>query len=393
MRERIAASFVLVAVVLIALVVTIRVYSLQGFLREQEQTQQQRETALVAVIVDQTVDAGRPVDEQLLRELVGVESRLEYDVAGQPPVVAEGRAFDADMGVISAAAEAGDGSVELLTTVRELSSVSARQLTSIVVLALLFVLLAGLAGWWVASRLAAPFQRLAVAAEGLGRGRVDVEVPQTRVPEARAIAQALRAGSAQLATRLEREREFAEYASHELRTPLTALQLELEDLAMRDDVPDDARATARRGLQRVRDVDAAAGRLVAITRQGALVEGGQVALGELATQVTQSWADRLGTERRPVTAQADGDLDLTYTPGPVEHVLELLLDEVVGGEGPVRLAFEGNPSHLKVEVPAGIASPPPHPGLTEARELAEQQGGRVTGDLTGTGVTVWMPRR
>jgi signal transduction histidine kinase len=393
MRERIAASFVLVAVVLIALVVTIRIYSLQGFLREQEQTQQQRETALVASIVDQTVDAGRPVDQRLLRELVGVESRLEYDVAGQAPVVAEGRAFDADLGVISGVAEAGDGSVELLTTARELASVSARQLTSIVVLALLFVLLAGLAGWWVASRLAAPFQRLAVAAEALGRGRVDVEVPQTRVPEARAIAQALRAGSAQLATRLAREREFAEYASHELRTPLTALQLELEDLAMRDDVPDDARATARRGLQRVRDVDAAAGRLVAITRQGALVEGGQVALGELATQVTQSWADRLGAERRTVTAQADGDLDLTYTPGPVEHVLELVLHEVVGGDGPVRLAFEGSPSHLKVEVPAGIASPLPHPGLTEARELAEQQGGRVTGDLATTGVTVWMPRR
>jgi hypothetical protein len=82
MRERIAASFVLVAVVLIALVVTIRVYSLQGFLREQEQTQQQRETALVAAIVDQTAESGRPVDQRLLRELVGVESRLEYDVAG-----------------------------------------------------------------------------------------------------------------------------------------------------------------------------------------------------------------------------------------------------------------------------------------------------------------------
>jgi signal transduction histidine kinase len=393
MRERIAASFVLVAVVLIALIVTIRVYSLQDFLRQQEQTQQQRETELVAAVVDQTVAEGRTVDEQLLGELVGVESRLEYDVPGRAPVVAEGRAFDTDVGVISAVTEAGDGSVELLTTARELSAVSARQLTSLFMLALLFVLLAGLAGWWVASRLAAPFQQLAVAAEALGRGRVDVEVPQTRVPEARAIATALEAGGAQLATRLAREREFAEYASHELRTPLTALQLELEDLAMRDDVPDDARATARRGLQRVRDVDAAAGRLVAITRQGALVEGGQIALGELATQVTQSWADRLGAERRTVSAQADGDLELTFTPGPVEQVLELVLGEVVGGEGSVRLVFEGSASHLKVEVPAGVASPPPHPGLTEARELAEQQGGRVTGDLAATGVTVWMPRR
>ena len=59
----------------------------------------------------------------------------------------------------------------------------------------------------------------------------------------------------------------------------------------------------------------------------------------------------------------------------------------------VRLVFEGSPNHLRVEVPAGVASAPPHPGLTEARELAEQQGGRVTGDLVASGVTVWMPRR
>ena len=74
-------------------------------------------------------------------------------------------------------------------------------------------------------------------------------------------------------------------------------------------------------------------------------------------------------------------------------MLELVLDEVVGGEGAVRLVFEGSPNHLRVEVPAGVASAPPHPGLTEARELAEQQGGRVTGDLVASGVTVWMPRR
>lgn len=393
MRERIAAAFVLLSVALIALTVTIRAFALSDFLREQEQAEQQRQADLLAAVVDRTVEAGRPVDQRLLDGLVDAESRLEYDAGDGAPVVAEGPAFNTEMGVIVAVAEAGDGSVELLTTARELSTVSSRQLTSLFMLALLFVILAGLTGWWVASRLAAPFRRLAVAADALGRGRVDVELPRTRVPEARAIAHALGAGVSQLATRLAREREFAEYASHELRTPLTALQLELEDLAMRDDVPDDARATARRGLQRVRDVDAAAGRLVAITRQGALVEGGQVALSALATQVTQSWADRLGPARRTVTAGAEGDLDLTFTPGPVEQVLELVLDEVVGGEGAVRLHFEGSPSHVRVEVPAGVASAPPHPGLTEARELAEQQGGRVTGDLTTNGVTVWMPRR
>lgn len=392
MRERIAASFILLTILLVAVVVSVRAWTLQGFLLDQEQAGQRESAELVAAVIDARVESGQPVDRRLLTALIGIESRLRYDGA-EGPIVVEGRAYDTSQGVISAVVDAGEGEVELSTSARQLSATSARQTTSLVMLGLLLTLLAGIAGWWVASRLARPFQSLAAAADAMGRGRVDVAVPETRIPEARAIAQALRSGVSLLATRLAREREFAEYASHELRTPLTALQLELEDLALRDDLPDDARATARRGLQRVRDVDAAAGRLVAITRQGALVEGGQVALRELATHVTQSWADRLGGERRTVTAGAEGDLELTYTPGPVEQVLELLLAEVVGGRGPVRLVFEGSSTHVRVEVPAGIASTPPHPGLTEARELAEQQGGRVTGDLTAAGVTVWMPRR
>lgn len=199
--------------------------------------------------------------------------------------------------------------------------------------------------------------------------------------------------AAQIEGRLARERDFAEFASHELRTPLTALQLELEDLTVRDDVPDDAKAAARRCLQRVDDVNEAAGELVSITRQGALVEGGAIALGELATHVTHDWADRLAGDRRTVTAHADGALDLTYTPGPVEHVLELVLGDVVGGSGSVRLGFVGDDTHVRISVPPGIASPAPHPGLVAARQLVETQGGRITGDLDDAGIEILMPRR
>ena len=87
-------------------------------------------------------------------------------------------------------------------------------------------------------------------------------------------------GIRQLEARLARERDFAEYASHELRTPLTALRMELEDLALRDDMPDDVKASAGRCVRRVDDVDSAAGHLVSITRQGALVEGGQDRMGQ-----------------------------------------------------------------------------------------------------------------
>ena len=283
--------------------------------------------------------------------------------------------------------------VVLTSTPQEIDDVASRQFTSLLMLALLVAILAGLAGWWFAVRLTAPFTSLAGAAAALGRGRFDLQLPETRIPEARAIGQALKVSAAQLEGRLARERDFAEYASHELRTPLTALQLELEDLTLRDDVPDDAKAAARRCLQRVEDVNAAAGELVSITRKGALVEGGEVALSELATHVTQAWADRLGADRRTVTARADGELDVTFTPGPVEHVLELVLGDLVGGTGPVRLVFVGDDSHVRISVPSGVASPAPHPGLTAARELAESQGGRITGDLDAAGLDILMPRR
>lgn len=393
MRERLAGSFVLVAVVVLILVVSIRAWTLQDLVRDQEETALADHTRLIATVVADRVGSGEDVDRALLTSLVDVESRLQYVDPSGDTLVVRGPAWDVEAEQLSEEVDAGEGRVVLTTAAQNIENVWSRQFTSLVMLALLTALLAGLAGWWVARRLTAPFALLAGAASALGRGRFDLTLPATRIPEAQAIAQALKVSAAQLESRLARERDFAEYASHELRTPLTALQLELEDLTLRGDVPDDAKAAAQRCLRRVDDVNAAAGELVSLTRQGALVEGGAIALSVLATHVTQTWSDRLADTKRAVTAHADGDLELTFTPGPVEHVLELVLADVRGGSGPVRLRFIGEASHVRVSVPAGIAGPPPHAGSVAARQLAEVQGGRVTGDLDDAGLEILMPRR
>jgi hypothetical protein len=393
MRERIAGAFVVLALALIVVLVSVRVYALQDFLADQEMAHQRDEAGLVAAVITDRVALGETVDHDLLADLVGIGSRLEYLDPDGGTTTAAGPAFDPSDGTLEVQAPAGEGTVVLTRGTRQLLDLSGQQYTSLIMLALLVLVLAGLTGWWLASRLAAPFSALARNAAALGRGRFDLLLPETRIPEAQAIGQALKVSAAQLEARLARERDFAEYASHELRTPLTALRMELEDLALRDDVPDDVTASANRCMRRVDDVDGAAGHLVSITRQGALVEGGQVPLRVLATNLTQAWSDRLAEERRTVTARADGDIDVTFTPGPVEHVLELVLDEVIGGEGPVRLRFVGNESHVRIEVPPGIAGPLPHTGLRAARELAEAQGGRVTGDLLESGLDILMPRR
>ena len=173
-----------------------------------------------------------------------------------------------------------------------------------------------------------------------------------------------------------------------LKTPLTALRLELEELTLRDDVPDDAKAAATRCIGSVDDVNRSAGELVALSRRGNLVEGAELTLHDLATQLAQRWADRLAEERRPLSASAEGDLTMAFTPGPVEHILDLVLSDIVlAGKGPVKITFLAEHDHLRIRMPAGVVANgsrrrgrQPGAGIAEARKVAESQGGRVTGD-------------
>jgi signal transduction histidine kinase len=276
-----------------------------------------------------------------------------------------------------------------------------RDTGSIAALFVLIAVVAGIAGFLIASALSSPFQRLAVAAAALGRGRFDLELPRTRIPEARAISNALRASANQLEDRVHRERDFAEHASHVLRTPLTGLRLELEDLTLRDDVPPDVQASAARSLAAVEEVGAVAGELVELTRRGSLVAGSELPLVDLATQLAQRWADRLGVRNRSLTAAAEGDLSLTYTPGPVEHVTDLLLADVVRrGTGAVRIVFHGEEGgHLRIHVECegrgreNDHGAEPLDRVAQVTSVVEALGGRVTGEHPADGIAVLLPRR
>ncbi|QZY28434.1 HAMP domain-containing protein [Nocardioides coralli] len=393
MRERLAAAFVLLAVLVLVMAGAVRARAVGDLLRDQEAMQLRNDAALVADVIDDYLATGRDVDVVLLDGLVRADAQLEFVTASGESVVATGRQF-VDEDLLVSVVEAGDGgALTVRSGSEQVTSLYARELSELFVLTALVALLAGLAGWFAARWLARPFRELADAAAALGRGRFDVRLPETRIPEAQAIGQALRVSAAQLEARISRERDFAEHASHQLRTPLTSLRLELEDLVTRDDVDRDVKDAAKRCLARVDAVSGAAGELVALTRQGALVEGGQMMLGELATQITQSWSDRLADAGRTVTARAEGEIDQLFTPGPVEQILEALLDEVARGEGPVQLYFEGGPGHVRVVVPAGVAGQTPARGLDAVKGLVEPQGGRTSGDLVGADLEIWMPRR
>lgn len=405
MRERLTAAFIILTITLLIGAGLVRTYVLRDLIREEVAGQLDQEAELVAAIVADRQSSGDPVSAEFLETLVRPEVRLVLTTGDDPAIVVAGDDYAGDSGdAISATAEV-EGGRDTQVTVSESRSVTrdliGRDLGSVAALFLLIAIVAGLAGLVVAGVLSAPFQKLAIAAGALGRGRFDLDLPDTRIPEARAIANALRSSALALEDRVHRERAFAEHASHVLRTPLTGIRLELEDLSLRDDLPGDARDSVARCLARVEEVSAVATELVEITRRGSLVVGAEVPLSDLSAQLAQRWADRLAARGRALTAAVEGDLALAYTPGPVEHATDLLLADVVRrGAGAVRIVFHGESGgHLRIHVLCAAKTPEDHLGgetvewMSQVRVVVEALGGRVTGDHPADGVEVLLPRR
>ena len=403
MRERLTLAFVVLSILLLLGAGFVRSFILRDLIREQEGVHVQQQVVLVAKVVTARQQEGGAVDRGFLSGLVDDDGRLVYTPTNAAPVVVTGENYestdpDEDL---AASAAVPDGAVTVGQSPALLRDVAGRDIGSVLVTFLLIGVLAGLIGFLISRRLSEPFRQLAVAAAALGRGRFDLDLPDTRIPEARAIAQALSTSAGQLEDRLRRERDFAQHASHVLRTPLTGLRLELEDLTLRDDVAPDVQESARHGLASVDEVNAVVGELVDISRRGSLVAGAELPLVDLATQLAQRWADRLAERDRSLTASVEGDLALSYTPGPVEHVLDLVLADVVGrSSGAVRIVFHGEDSgHLRVKVtstgPARAADGSEEPGtrLEQARGVVAALGGRIIGDDPAQGVEVLLPRR
>ncbi len=400
MRARLTASFVLLSLVLLVGALWVRGFTEYSSQRNHESRELRGQATIMALLVDQRQELDRPVNRAFLAAVVDTSDRLQYEPADGEPIVVEGEAWDEDNpdDALQATVEAGGGTLTLTQAGDVLGGLTARDRGSLGFLVLLLGLLAAMVGYLIARVLSEPFRQLAGAAGQLGRGRFDLDLPRTRMPEARAISQALLTSAGQLQERLASEQAFAEHASHVLRTPLTGLRLELEDLAARDDVPDDVRQSATRSVGRIDAMDAIAGDLVALARRGALVAGAEIPLRDLATQCAQTWADALGEQDRQLTAAVEGSIETTYTPGPVEHILDLLLADVLKrGRGAVRMVFNADEEgHLSIGLSCTdvrqLTGASADIAITQARAVVTALGGRLTGDNPKR-LSILLPRR
>lgn len=397
MRERLTVAFVAITLLLLLGAGAVRSYAIDGQLREHENEAVNAQAKTISIVLGDLVDDGGRIDQDSLQRFAVDDTRITYEAPGVQRLVVTGDGYRAEAEPVVSTVLTEDGTLTVSRT-RD-SDVGAlwgsNRLATLAVFVLLAIV-AGAAGYFVARALSEPFRQLAAAAAALGRGRFDLDLPETKVPEALAIAQALDSSAGQLRDRLEREREFGLHTSHVLRTPLTSLRLHLEELVGDPNLSEESREAALDCLKAVGTLNQVAGELVEIGGRGVLVEGAAMPLRDLATQLAQRWADVLDQRDRGFTAAVEGDIELKFTPGPVEQVLDVVLEDVVEHEtGDVRLVFEGAASRLTIDVfcSGPGRAPSAAPVLDRVHGVLAALGGRVEAVPDRSSVRVHLPRR
>lgn len=400
MRSRLAVAFVVLGILLIGCFAGVRAVELRDLVRgieAQHVAEQADQVAAAVVLVEQS---GGTLDAPALRRLLPPATRGEVDPGAEATVTASATGYDARGGAGQLAGRGSSGSVRVTLWRSDAAVDEAWRSTlgPVAALAISLVVLAGLLGWGLATLLARPFRRLAVAAGDLARGRFDLDLPDSRVPEVRAVSDALERSSARLRQRMVRDQAFLSDSSHRLRTPVTGMRLELEELQLRDGLDADVRGTVDRSVRALDRLEqlltgffslASAGRretdVTRVTRTAA------------AAGLESHWQQRLG-RRTTLRVLTEGDPDALLAPGPLEMVLDPVLADlrraspsrvelVLGGAGDqvsVRVRAEGADTGLEGRERAT------RPGMVAVRERAELLGGRCAGDAVDGGLRLWL---
>ena len=278
------------------------------------------------------------------------------------------------------------------------------QLTWLAMAALALVimlLVAGLARAQ-AGRIARPLQRLALAAEDLGRGDFSIRAIDSGVTEVDAASASLERTARRLGGLLERERAFSADASHQLRTPLTAVRLGLESALITPAA--DLRSATTDALVDLDRLEQTVLDLLALARDTRTNEEATDAVA-LAVDATAAWRRRLADAgRRLELCTSPGTPEVAVSKPALRTVLDVLLDNALAhGTGTVTMTVHNGDSTVTIEVGdegPGVSgdleqifrrrSPDARGtgiGLALARSLVEADGGRLS--VTRTHPTVF----
>ncbi|MGW2649821.1 HAMP domain-containing sensor histidine kinase [Streptomyces sp. NPDC001393] len=145
--------------------------------------------------------------------------------------------------VATVALGGGRGAVQVAQQYSDTEDLLRELKTRTVELSAIVIVVAGLAGWWLARRIAGRLVRLTRVAEDVARtGRLDTEVPVAGQDEVGRLGRAFDGMLGRLAASEEIQRRLIQDAGHELRTPLTSLQANAALLDRIDRLPPQAKA-------------------------------------------------------------------------------------------------------------------------------------------------------
>jgi two-component system OmpR family sensor kinase len=228
------------------------------------------------------------------------------------------------------------------------------------------LVVAALAGIWLARRLARPLQHAAAAAHRLSTGARDVRLQPEGPAEVADVADALNHLAAALSVSEGRQRDFLLSVSHELRTPLTAVKGYAEALADGVVAPEAVPATGHVLIAEADRLGRLVSDLLDLARLGAQdfrIDVGPVDIVDLMRQAAVVWADRCAREgvafsaelpAQPVVVQSDPTRLRQIVDGLAENALR-----VTPSGRPIVFALVAAPHSVALQVRDG------GPGLTE----------------------------
>ena len=296
----------------------------------------EREADAVAAVVDDRVEAGRPIPARVV---------ARYVRGGHHAVVVTPRGQRIEVGpaIRGEALAQRSGASQRATIIVSEPRV---EVDHRVIGVWLLIGALGLAGVAAATALAAlqarrlvrPLDAMAVTSRRLGEGDFSARAGRFGIPEVDVVAEALDASAERIAGMVAREREFSGNVSHQLRTPLTALRLRLEEVAGLDD-REERRAEAELALAEADRLDSTIGALLTHARSPHDQRVDDLDLDAVVDEHVQRWQRVFREARRPLRVELDlNGRRVRSSAAATGQVLDVLLENALRhGGGAVRV--------------------------------------------------------
>jgi signal transduction histidine kinase len=276
-------------------------------------------------------------------------------------------------------------------------------------------LLLGLSVWASLGRALRPLERAADGLAGIGAGslssRLRVENPDDEVGR---IVRAVNEMLERVEVAVGRLRRFTADAAHELRTPLTVLRTGLELASSKHRTTDESRAALREALQQTDRIHRLAEDLLTLARLDA-AEGPQstatVDVAEILHELADGWGDEAQARDIRIRLETERPLSVLGNGGDLYRLFNNLIENAVrhgvaGGE--IRIRGETRDGQIRINLmddgpgiaaedldrifdrfyraPINAAAEPGSGlGLSIAREIVRNHGGRLTAQNRGDG--------